>query len=167
MSKDARVERGGRGAAATYTTTTTRHLAAPRPGVYRALIDPDAISRWKVPDGMSIVVHEHEKREGGRFRISLTYDGAGVGKTEGSTDTYTGHYVELVQDERVVEVDEFESDDPVMSAPMTVSLTLSDDPDGGTLLVARHEGVPDRVPAADNELGWSLSLARLAALVER
>ena len=48
---------------------------------------------------------------------------------------------------------------------MTVSITLADEQDG-TKLVAVHEGVPDSVPAADNELGWQLSLAKLAALVE-
>jgi uncharacterized protein YndB with AHSA1/START domain len=58
----------------TCTTHVSRHIRAPRSEVYRALIDPDAIVRWKVPDGMTIEVHEHEAREGGRFRISLTYD---------------------------------------------------------------------------------------------
>jgi uncharacterized protein YndB with AHSA1/START domain len=149
----------------TQTTRVTRHIAAPRGEVYRALIDADAISRWKVPDAMSIVVHEHEAREGGRFRISLTYDGEGVGKTAGRTDTYHGHYETLVENEKVVEVDVFESEDPAMRNPMTITIRLADE-DGGTRLDAVHEGLPDSVPAADNELGWQLSLAKLAALVE-
>jgi len=149
-----------------YTTRVSRHIDAPRAEVYRALIDTDAIGRWKVPDGMSIHVHEHEAREGGSFRISLTYDGAaGVGKSSARTDTYHGHYVTLVPDEKIVEIDEFESDDPGMSAPMTVSITLADD-DGGTTLVAVHEGISESIPASDNELGWQLSLAKLANLVE-
>src|ERR1700712_3776133 len=130
------------------STHVTRHIDAPRSEVYRALVDAEAIGRWKVPDGMSSVVHEHDGREGGRFRISLTYDGEGVGKTQGRTDTYHGYYVTLVPDERVVEVDEFESDDPALSAPMTVTITLADE-DGGTRLVAVHEGIPDGVPAED------------------
>jgi uncharacterized protein YndB with AHSA1/START domain len=149
----------------TYATRTSRHIAAARGAVYDALIDPEAISRWKVPDGMSIEVHEHEAREGGRFRISLTYDDSGIGKTQGSTDTYSGHYVALVPDEKVVEIDRFESDDDAISRPMTVTFTLSDEGDG-TRLEAAHEGVPDSVPPADNELGWQLSLAKLAHLVE-
>jgi len=93
----------------TSTTRATRHIAAPRHEVYRALIDADAISRWKVPDGMTIDVHEHAGREGGTFRISLTYDEMlGEGKTSARTDTYHGHYETLVLDERVVEIDEFE-----------------------------------------------------------
>jgi uncharacterized protein YndB with AHSA1/START domain len=149
----------------THTTRVARHYDASRSAVYRALVDAEDIARWKVPDGMSIVVHEHEAREGGRFRISLTYDGPGVGKTTGRTDTYHGHYVRLVPDELVVEVDEFESDDDSLAAPMTITLTLRDE-DGGTRLEAVHEGLPPRLPAADNELGWQQALARLAGLVE-
>ncbi len=151
----------------TQTTRATRHIAAPREEVYRALIDAEAISQWKVPDAMSIQVHEHDGREGGRFRISLTYDAIpGEGKTAARTDTYRGHYETLVPDELVVEVDEFESADPALSAPMTITVTLAEE-DGGTRLVAVHEGLPESVPAADNELGWEQSLAKLAALVER
>ena len=151
----------------TQSTRATRHIEAPRHEVYRALIDADAISRWKVPDGMTIQVHEHDAREGGRFRISLTYDGIqGEGKTSARADTYHGHYATLVPDEKVVEVNEFESKDPAMRAPMTISITLADE-DGGARLVAVHEGLLASVPAADNELGWEESLAKLAALVER
>lgn len=150
---------------ATFTTRASRHISAPRSAVYRALIDAEAVGRWKVPHGMSIEVHEHEAREGGRFRISLTYDEAGVGKTVGRTDTYHGHYVTLVPDERVVEVDQFESTDPALTSSMTVTITLADE-DAGTRVDAVHEGVPDSVAPADNELGWAMSLSRLAALVE-
>ena len=151
----------------THTTRVSRHIDAPRAEVYRALIDADAISQWKVPDGMTIHVHEHEGREGGRFRISLTYDEIpGEGKTSTRTDTYHGHYATLVPGEKVVEVNEFESSDPALTAPMRITVTLADD-DGGTTLSAVHEGLPASVPAEDNELGWRMSLAKLAALVER
>src|SRR2546426_5810830 len=36
---------------------------------YRALLDPAAIARWRVPAGMSSHVHEFDAREGGRFRV--------------------------------------------------------------------------------------------------
>lgn len=42
--------------------------------VYRALIDAEAVARWKVPTGMTCQVHTFDGREGGTFRISLTYD---------------------------------------------------------------------------------------------
>jgi uncharacterized protein YndB with AHSA1/START domain len=112
-------------------------------------------------------VHEWDAREGGRLRVSLTYSGDGVGKTTAHTDTYSGYFAELVPDQKVVEVDEFETDDPALRGPMTITVTLADAVDGGTELVAVHEGLPSGVREEDNELGWTESLTRLAALVER
>jgi hypothetical protein len=40
------------------------------------------------------------------------------------------------------------------------------DADACTDLLAVHEGLPAGVPAADNETGWRMALAKLAALVE-
>jgi len=145
------------------TTRAHRHLDAPRSRVYAALTDPSDIARWKVPSGMSSEVHEWD---GETFRISLTYDAADrAGKTSAHTDTYRGRFVELVPDARVVEVDEFETDDPSMAGAMTITITLSDT-HGGTDLSAVHEGLPPGVDPADNDLGWHEALDRLAELVE-
>jgi len=60
---------------------------------------------------------------------------------------------------------EFETTDPVLEGEMTITYTLADSP-GGTEVHAVHDGLPPGVPAADNEAGWRMSLAKLAALVE-
>ena len=147
-------------------TRISRVIAAPRSRVYDALVDPDAVARWKVPAGMTCEVHEFDAREGGTFRISLTYDEPDrSGKSSAHTDTYRGRFVELVPGERVVEADEFESDDPALRGEMLITIELTDAP-AGTELVATHEGLPPGVSAADNETGWRESLTRLAALVE-
>lgn len=142
------------------------HIDAPRPRVYAALTDAGAITQWKVPDGMSLVVHEFEAREGGRYRISLTYEEPGAaGKTSAHTDTYHGYFKELVLNEKVVEVMEFETSKPEMQGEMTSTIELSDERDG-TRLVALHEGVPPGVAPEDNEAGWRMSLTKLAKLVQ-
>ena len=147
-------------------TRVTCHINAPPPEVYRALLDPGAIARWKVPEGMTCNVHRFEPREGGAIRISLTYDEPGsAGKTTSHTDTYHGRFVRLVPNECVVEVDEFETTDPTLRGEMTSTIALTP-ANGGTDLVAVHEGVPPGVSLADNETGWRMSLAKLAALVE-
>jgi activator of Hsp90 ATPase-like protein len=64
-----------------------------------------------------------------------------------------------------VKADEFETTDPALQGKMTTTITL-DDADGGTDLVATHEGPPPGISAADNELGWRMALAKLARLVE-
>jgi uncharacterized protein YndB with AHSA1/START domain len=143
-----------------------RHLNAPRARVYAALVDADAIAKWRVPEGMKSHVHAFDARAGGAFRVSLTYDAAtGTGKTSAQTDTYHGHFVKLVPDEEVVEATEFETDDPAMRGEMTTTMTLTDR-DGGTDLTARHEGLPPGLSLADNETGWNMALDKLAALVE-
>lgn len=150
------------------TTRIEVRLAAPRAAVYRALVDPRAIQAWRVPPGMTSVVHEHEAREGGRFRVSLTYeDRDHTGKTTGPTDTYHGHFARLVPDAEVVEVLAFESEDPAMQGEMTIMYTLADADGGGTVLTVVHDGVPAGVAEADNALGWRQSLEKLANLVER
>jgi uncharacterized protein YndB with AHSA1/START domain len=110
------------------------HINAPRAAVYRALLDAEAVAKWKVPDGMSCHVHTFDAREGGSFRISLTYDvPTGTGKTTAHTDTYHGRFVKLVPNKQLVEVDEFETE-------------------GGTNLLAVHEGLPIGVSPAATKL---------------
>lgn len=119
-----------------------------------------------VPDGMTSEVHAFDPREGGSFRISLTYDEpTAAGKTTAHTDTYHGRFVELVPDDRIVEAVEFETDDPAMQGEMTITISLAD-ADGGTDLLAVHDDLPPGLSAADNETGWRMSLGKLAALVE-
>ena len=149
-----------------YSMRVSGHVSAPRPAVYRALLDPGAIAKWRVPAGMSSHVHEFDAHEGGLFRVSLTYDTpAGAGKSEPQTDTYHGRFVKLVPDEQVVEMLEFETADPALAGTMTMTTTLAD-ADGGTEILVVHEGIPDAVPAADNETGTRMALANLARFVE-
>ncbi len=119
-----------------------------------------------VPTGMTSLVHAFDAREAGSFRISLTYDApTGTGKTSAHTDTYHGRFVKLVPNEQVVEVVEFETTDPALRGEMTITISLAD-AEGGTDLFAVHDGLPPGLPPTDNETGWRMSLAKLAALVE-
>lgn len=147
-------------------TRLSQHVNAPRALVYRALIDAQAVARWMVPDTMTSQIHTFEDREGGAFRISLTYSTPGeVGKTTAHTDTYHGRFVRLIPDEEVVQVMEFETDDPTLRGEMTVTFTLADSA-GGTEILAIHSNLPAGLSVEDNELGWRLSLEKLARLVE-
>lgn len=149
-----------------YSTRVSRRVNASRAAVYRALLDADAVAKWRVPDGMTARVHEFDGREGGAFRVSLTYDlPTETGKSDPRTDTYHGHFVRLVPDEQVVEEVEFETDDPALRGTMTMSTTLTD-ADRGTDVLVEHEGIPDVVSEQDNETGTRMALANLARLVE-
>lgn len=119
-----------------------------------------------VPDGMTSVVHLFEPVEGGRFRISLTYVApTTTGKTTPQTDTFHGRFERLVPDTEVVQVVEFESEDPSMQGEMTITYRLSD-VDDGTEVVGIHEGLPPGLSSEANEEGWRMSLDKLAHLLE-
>jgi uncharacterized protein YndB with AHSA1/START domain len=147
------------------TTELTRHVRAPREAVYHALLDPDSVASWKVPNGMTSRVHAFEPEEGGFFRVSLTYVGGGAGKTTERTDTYHGRFVKLVPNELVVAQIEFETTNPNLRGIMTETLFLQDE-GAGTRVSLTHKDVPAGISPADNEVGCRMALDKLAALLE-
>jgi len=60
---------------------------------------------------------------------------------------------------------EFETAEPDMAGPMTVTTHLAD-ADGCTRVQVTFEGIPSGVSPEDNATGTAMSLANLAALVE-
>ncbi|MFE0517181.1 SRPBCC domain-containing protein [Streptomyces sp. NPDC058964] len=149
-----------------YATRVSRRVQAPPTAVYQALVDPEAVGAWRVPDGMTAHVHAFDAREGGVFRVSLVRDEPGSpGKSGERTDTYRGRFVRLVPGELVVEAIEFESDDLALRGTMTMTTSLTP-ADGATDVVVLHEGIPDVIRREDNELGTRMALDKLARLVE-
>lgn len=145
-------------------TKISRVLSAAPSAVYAALLDPDAVARWMVPDGMRSVVNQFDPREGGDFRITLTYDEpTGSGKTTPQSDSYHGTFVRLVPDREVIQEMEFDSDDSSMRGRMRLELFLQKAGDG-TLLSVEHHDLPPGVSAADNDIGWSMALDKLEQL---
>lgn len=149
------------------TTRVLRHIQAPRDRVYEALLDRVAVEQWMVPDNMSSEIHFFDATEGGRFRISLTYEDPGqAGKSQGATDTFQGRFAKLIPGREVVQIIEFETDDPDVSGEMTITYSLRNADGGGTNLTGVHETLPPGVGAAANEQGWKMSIDKLAAMVE-
>lgn len=136
--------------------------------LYRALMDPEALAAWRPPEGMTGEMLAFDGREGGRYRMSLTYTGAEHdvrGKTSEHADVVEGRFLELVPDRRVVEVVEFESDDPAFAGAMTITTALDAVP-GGTEVTIRCENVPDGIRPEDHQEGMASTLANLAAFTE-
>ena len=148
------------------TTELSVWVNVPRHRVFNALIIAESIAQWMVPDGMTIIIHEFDGREGGTFRISLTYHSPlETGKTTPNTDTYHGRFVKLIPNEQVIEVVEFETADPLLQGEMTITFTLTDKK-GGTEILAVHDNLPPGLSTEDNETGWRTSLSKLTALLE-
>jgi uncharacterized protein YndB with AHSA1/START domain len=125
--------------------------------VYRAFLDPDAMSKWLPPNGFTGRVHHLEARVGGTYKMSFTAFGSG------RSHSFGGRYLELVPNERIRHTDAF--DDPNLPGEMVVTVTLKKVPVGTELHIVQ-EGVPDAIPAEACYLGWQESLALLAQLVE-
>jgi uncharacterized protein YndB with AHSA1/START domain len=148
------------------STRVSRHIGAPPAAVYLAIVEAEAVAKWMFPEGMSIHIHKFDGREGGEFRISLRYTTAtGVGKSTQSTDTYHGRFVKLVPGKLVVEVLKFETEDRDFLGKMTITFKLTEI-DDGTDLEVLHANLPAGLSPSANELGWQMSLGKLAELLE-
>jgi uncharacterized protein YndB with AHSA1/START domain len=152
------------------TTSVSKVINAPRHAVYQAFLDGNAVASWLAPDNMRGAVDTFEPREGGKIRLSLTYlnvedspDGKG-GKSSEDTDIVQGRIIELVPDEKIVWLTEFESQDPAFSGAMTLIWSLTD-VDGGTEVTVRCENIPRGIRPEDNEAGSRSTLENLAAFL--
>ncbi len=153
------------------STEVSQLVKAPRERVYEAFLDPKAVETWLSPDRMTAHLDMFEPREGGKIRMSLTYIDpseapGGKGKSSDDTDTSEGRFVELHPNEKIVQVFEFESDDPDFAGEMKMTWTL-EATDDGTNVTVLCEDIPKGIRLEDNELGSSQSLQKLADYVER
>lgn len=150
------------------STKVSRIIHAPREAIYAACVDPDALAAWRAPDGMTARVHEFDGRQGGSYRMSLTYtdrENSPGGKTSDDTDTFEGTFAELVPNERIVEVVRFESPDARFAGEMRMTTSFAAAGDG-TEVTLVCEDLPPGIRPEDNELGCAMSLRNLARLVE-
>jgi uncharacterized protein YndB with AHSA1/START domain len=151
------------------STRVSKLIQAPRQAVFQAFLDADLLVLWLPPGNMKGNVHAFDAREGGSFRVSLTYEDpahALSGKTAEDTDTFQGRFVELVPYTKIVEVAVFESQDPAFAGEMRITASFAD-VDGGTEVTMLCEDIPEGIRPADNEQGTRESLQKLAVLLER
>lgn len=134
-----------------------RVLKAKPERVYRAFLDPEAMVKWVPPNGFTGKVHDMDARVGGSYSMSFT------NFTTGTSHSFGGKYLELVENERIRYTDKF--DDPNLPGEMQVTITVKE-VSCGTELNITQEGVPDVIPAEACYLGWQESLILLAKLVE-
>lgn len=142
---------------ATHTVTLQRVLRAPPERIYRAFLDPAALTKWLPPHGFTCQVHGMDAREGGLFRMSFT------NFSTGHSHAFGGKYLELQPGARIRYTDVF--DDPNLPGEMQTIVSLRA-VSCGTELVVVQEGIPGLIPPESCYLGWQESLVMLAQLVE-
>jgi uncharacterized protein YndB with AHSA1/START domain len=150
------------------TDKGSRVIAAPLDRVYAALVDPDALTAWLPPDGMTGRFDRFDARPGGSYRLVLTYADASSapGKATADSDIVEARFVDIVPGVRVVQAVDFVSDDPAYTGTMTMTWEVTA-ADAGTRVDIRADDVPDGISAEDHAAGLASSLANLAAHLEK
>jgi uncharacterized protein YndB with AHSA1/START domain len=150
------------------TDAASRVIVAPPDRVYAALVDPQALTAWLPPDGMSGRFERFDARPGGSYRLVLTYADASTarGKATPDADIVEARFVDVVPGVRVVQAVDFVSDDPAYAGTMTMTWEVTA-VEGGTRVDIRADDVPAGISAEDHAAGLASSLANLAAHLER
>ena len=141
----------------TNTVHLHRVIAAKPEKIYRAFLDPDALSRWLPPNGFTCKVHHMDAKVGGSYKMSFT------NFTTGKSMSFGGMYREMVPNEYLRYTDNF--DNPNLQGEIQVTINLKK-VSVGTDLAIVQEGIPAVIPLEACYLGWQESLANLARLVE-
>lgn len=144
-------------------------LPASPEALYAAFADPAKLVAWLPPDGMTGQVIAYDFREGGSYRIALSYAEeliGVVGKSSERTDVSSGRFLALEPGRRVVQTVEFDSTDAAFAGEMRMTWTLEPTATGTTVTVMA-EDVPPGIGQADHEEGLRASLSNLAAYMLR
>ncbi len=146
------------------TDTAARVIAAPAEVIYAAFARAEAVMSWLPPGRMTGRALEYDFREGGRYRIELTYDPTappGAGKTTGRTDVSRGRFLSLLPGKRVVQSVEFESTDAAFAGEMIITWDF-EAAGSGTRVTVRATNVPDCISQDDHDAGLKATLDNLA-----
>lgn len=147
--------------------SASRLIPAGADAIYETLVDPSAVERWRAPAGMSCRVLRFDLRPGGTFQLELRYgaDGdSGYAKTAENVDRLTGRFADIVPGARIVELVDFDTDQPAYMGRMTVTTTLTPAAAGTEVRMA-CENVPPGIEAADHRAGIASTLQNLERVV--
>lgn len=142
-------------------------IHADRTTVFAALTSRDALVAWLPPKGMHGLFERFDMRQGGSYRLVLTYNDTAdaPGKTSADSDVSEARISLLVPGERIVQEIDFESDDSAFQGTMQMEWTLRSVEEGTDVeVVARN--VPAGIRARDHAEGITSSLANLSAYLE-
>lgn len=117
---------------------------------------------------MKCTVYEFAPQQGGTFRMAFEYKNTihdVRGKTSEHADVFKGRFLELIPAKRIVELIEFESENPAFAEPMKITTTLTPVA-GGTKVTFICEDVPAVIHESDHYKGMHSTLNKLAAFTE-
>ncbi|PTX92264.1 SRPBCC family protein [Opitutus sp. ER46] len=142
-----------------------RHLSAPPERIYAAWTRPELVREWFTPRPWTTPVAELDVRPGGASRIVMR-------GPDGNEFPNLGVYLEVVPNRRLVLTDAYvRAWVPAEKPFLTIDLTLTPTPDGGTDYTARifHWSAADREKHEQMGFlsGWGQATDQLEALLRR
>jgi uncharacterized protein YndB with AHSA1/START domain len=147
--------------------TASRQINASAHDIYLAFASADGMRSWLPPRGMVGTMLAFEFRDGGGYRMRLTYENPQhtPGKTTEDADEVEVRFVKLLPDQLIEQAVNFESEDQAFAGEMRIVWVLEASP-GGTLVTVRCEDVPSGITPEDHQAGLTSTLENLAAFVE-
>lgn len=132
----------------------TRLFNAPPKVVFEAWTRPELLARWWGPKEFTLPKCEVDFRVGGAYRMVMR-------GPDGVDYPFHGHYVELVEDERIV-FDAIIEGPPRVEVRTTVTFV---EENGKTRLTVIQDTPTDPNVAKGQTAGWSASLEKLGAML--
>lgn len=148
--------------------SASRLICAPPIAIYCAFSDVGAMESWLPPQGMTGSMLEFDFREGGHYKMRLTYKAphAVSGKTSYNSDQVTVFLRKLDIGRRIEQEVVFKSDKPAFAGNMQMTWTFTPNGDA-TLVTVFAKNVPPGINQYEHLVGLNASLKNLAAYVER
>ncbi|RQW22687.1 ATPase [Bacillus sp. C1-1] len=149
------------------TDSASRIIVASSQTIYQSFLHPEALVSWLPPEGMSGHIDMFDPREGGTYRLTLTYemDHSNPGKTSENTDVSQVKFLELVPNKRIVQSVKFHSDDQEFLGEMKQTWLLESISEG-TKVTIICENVPEGIRKEDHDTGLRSTLENLATFTE-
>lgn len=147
--------------------SASRLISATPQALYGAFAEPGAMEQWLPPSNMTGEMLRFDFREGGSYRMRLTYaePHRGRGKSSEDSDDVEVRVTRLEVGRRIEQEVIFESTDPAFSGIMRMTWTFEPE-EGGTFVTVRAEDVPRGIRPEDHEAGLKSSLDNLADFTE-
>jgi len=136
-----------------------RVLSAPLAAVFRALSEPQELTKWFGPDGFTIPHAKSDLREGGRYRIAMQ-------PPEGDLFYLAGEFLEVDPPDLISYTFRWEDPDPE-DRETVVRLSLRSLGDCSTELVFTQGDFSTERRRTLHEEGWTQSLDKLENLVSQ
>ena len=141
----------------TYSLSLTRDFNAPREKVFQAWTDPEIITKWFGPEGVSTESAQIDLKVGGKYQFELKLP-------DGTISTHHGEYREIDPPNKLVFTGILDgqscSGSEGVYAETLVTIELQD-LGAATRLTLTHEFFPNEESKEGHNMGWSGSFDRL------